>query len=61
MQSLFVVALVLVYLAVLAPLIRRMDLTLKRTRGMLLFIPDEMVQRVDAVKALMRQYAHEHV
>jgi hypothetical protein len=45
------------YLFLFVPMIGRLDAMLKRTRGMLLLFPDEVVTGVAAVKDLFSSYA----
>ena len=56
-QSLFMTAVVGVYVLVYRPIIRKMDSTIKRSRSMLLLFPAEVVQNVGPIRETMLQYA----
>ena len=57
LQGLFMVAVMMVYLLVYRPIIRKMDATIKRSRSMLLLFPGEVVQSVAPIRDAMRDYA----
>ena len=48
---------VVCYVTMFAPMIAALDAMLKRTRGMLLLFPDEVVSGVSALKDLFSQYS----
>ena len=56
-QSLYVTAVVLVYFLMYRPIVRNMDVTIKRNRSMLLLFPGEVVHSVVAIRTAMANYA----
>ena len=50
-------AIVLCFLFVYLPLIRKMDATIKRSRAMLLLFPSEVVQSVAGIRDVMTAYS----
>jgi hypothetical protein len=55
-QGLFVGAAILSYLAVYSPIIRKLDITIKRSRSMLLLFPTEVTQSVVGIRNAMASY-----
>jgi len=56
-QGIYVAAVVVVYLALYRPLVHSMDVTIKRSRAMLLLFPGEVVHSVVAIRNTMAAYA----
>ena len=56
-QACFIVAVLLAYVLLFIPMIRQLDAMLKRTRGMLLLFPDEVINGVAAVSNMFSQYS----
>ncbi len=56
-QSWFIVIVAMLYAVVFSPIIRRLDLMLKRTRALLLLFPDDVVSGVAAIKRLMQEFS----
>lgn len=56
-QGFFIAFIVLVYFMVYRPIIRKMDVTIKRSRSMLLLFPAEVVQSVAPIRNTMAAYA----
>ena len=56
-QSLFVVIMLLCNIVVFRPVLRQLDMAMKRNRGMLLLFPEEVVHSVEAIAGLMKAYA----
>ncbi len=52
-QGCFVAAIVVCYIIVYLPLIRKMDATIKRSRAMLLLFPSEVVNSVPSIRNVM--------
>ncbi len=52
----FVALVVLCYIIVYLPLIRKMDATIKRSRAMLLLFPSEVVHSVPGIRDVMTAY-----
>ena len=50
-------AIVLCFLFVYLPLIRKMDATIKRSRAMLLLFPSEVVHSVAGIRNVMTAYS----
>ena len=57
MQGLFAVACLVWLLVGYIPLIRRLDVKVKRSRALLLLFPDEVVLGVAAIKNLFQAYS----
>ena len=56
-QGVFVGVVFVVYFLVYSPIIHKMDVTIKRSRSMLLLVPGEVVQSVAPIRDAMRDYA----
>lgn len=56
-QACFVVVVALSFVFLYLPMIRQLNAGLKRTRGMLLLFPSEVVMGVPAVKSMMQDYS----
>ncbi len=56
-QGVFVGVVFVVYFLVYSPIIHKMDVTIKRSRSMLLLFPAEVVQSVVAIRDTMGAYA----
>lgn len=56
-QAAMVIGLVLVFVLVYRPLIRRLNRDLKNARATLLMFPDEVVSSVPAIRGLMKDFA----
>lgn len=56
-QSLYVVLVLSSNFAVFRPIIRQLDMAMKRNRSMLLLFPEEVVHSVTAIATLMKEYA----
>jgi hypothetical protein len=52
----FIAAVVVCYVIVYVPLIRKMDATIKRSRAMLLLFPSEVVHSVSGIRDVMTAY-----
>ncbi len=57
LQGLFVAAVVAIYVTVYRPIIRKMDVTIKRSRSMLLLFPGDVVHSVAPIRDTMAAYA----
>jgi hypothetical protein len=55
-QTCFVLAVVGSYLFQYMPMLRRLNAMLKRTRGMLLLFPDDVIRGVEVVRSAMQAY-----
>ena len=56
-QGVFVAAVLVVHLGLYLPIIRKMDVTIKRSRSMLLLFPGEVVHSVVSIRDTMAAYA----
>ena len=57
LQGVFIGAIVLLYVVIYLPIIHKMDVTIKRSRSMLLLFPGEVVHSVAAIRNTMASYA----
>ncbi len=53
----FVAVVVVCYVIIYLPLIRKMDATIKRSRAMLLLFPSEVVNSVAGIRDVMTSYS----
>jgi hypothetical protein len=56
-QGIYVAVVFVLYFTVYRPIIAKMDVTIKRSRSMLLLFPGEVVQSVVAIRNTMAAYA----
>ena len=57
-QACFVLAVIGSYVLQYMPMLRRLNAMLKRTRGMLLLFPEDVMRNVDAIRAVIQDYSH---
>lgn len=56
-QAMFVVAMVLAYVALYLPTIRALDRVMKASRATLIMFPEEIVNSVAPIRNLMKQFS----
>ena len=56
-QIVFICVVVVLYLVLYRPIVHNMDVTVKRSRAMLLLFPGEVVHSVAAIRLAMQAYS----